>query len=89
MNTWEITILRILDSKNRIVSLKEIFKEIAMRIDLNDGHQEIRFNAPKYHHQIRAHIDDLLDKSELVRISRGTYSITSTGKKRIEGFQNT
>jgi len=83
MNKWEVAILNIIAVSDGTASLKHIYGELPRYIDLTDKHYKITYNAPAYHHQTRAHIDDLLAKEELFRIKRGTYSITMKGRSRI------
>ena len=83
MNIWELTILKIIDSNNGTASLQYIYSKIPVHIDLTANHLERKYNAPMYHHQTRAHVDDLLDREDLKRTGKGVYSITPKGKKRI------
>jgi hypothetical protein len=83
MNKWEIVILKIMAANGGTVSLRNVYDELPNYIDLTTKHCEITYRAPAYHHQTRAHIDDLLDKGELIRTNRGVYSITSKGRLRI------
>lgn len=83
MNIWEIKILEIITSNAGTASLKHIYCKLPQYINLTSKHNEIIYNAPRYHHQTRAHIDDLMDSGYLIRISRGVYSSTSKGQLRI------
>ncbi len=87
MNIWESTILEIVSSNNGVASLQFIYSKIPLHIDLTDHHLEIKFKAPRYHHQTRAHIDDLLDSGDLIRVGRGQYSITEKGKRRLSDLK--
>lgn len=83
MNIWEINILEIINSNAGNASLKHIYCKLPQYINLTSKQNEIIYNAPRYHHQTRAHIDDLMDSGDLIRIGRGIYSITSKGQLRI------
>lgn len=83
MNIWEVTILKIIVSNNGAAPLRHIYCELPKYIKLTKKQNEITYHAPSYHHQTRAHIDDLMDSGDLSRISRGVYSITSKGQLRI------
>lgn len=88
MNRWEISILRIIESNAGSSPLSHVYAEIPRHIDLTDRHREIRYKVPNYHHQTRAHIDDLMDCGDLVRISRGVYSVTSQGLQRLTDMRS-
>jgi hypothetical protein len=83
MSTWEEAILKIIVANRGTAALQHIYSELPRHVRMTDEHYEITFKAPAYHHQTRAHIDDLLDKGELSRTGRGVYSITSRGRSRI------
>ncbi|MBE9511989.1 MAG: hypothetical protein IMY71_14065 [Bacteroidetes bacterium] len=83
MNKWEISILKIIESNAGSAPLRHVYSELPRYINLTNKHREITYKAPNYHHQTRAHIDDLMDSGDLVRISRGIYSVTSQGLSRL------
>jgi hypothetical protein len=83
MNKWEVAILKMIAANDGTASLRHLYGELPSRVDLTDKHYEITYKVPAYHHQTRAHIDDLLDKRELYRTKRGLYSITLKGRSRI------
>lgn len=83
MNKWEVAILKIITANDGTASLKHVYSELPSHVDLTDKHCEIKYKAPTFHHQTRAHVDDLLDKGELSRTKRGVYSITLKGRSRI------
>ena len=83
MNKWEVAILKIIAANDGTASLKHVYGELPSHVDLTDNHYEITYKAPAYHHQTRAHVDDLLDKGELYRTKRGVYSTTLKGRSRI------
>ena len=87
MNRWEITILHIITSNAGSASLKNIYSEIPKYINLTSNHRKIKYNVPNYHHQTRAHIDDLLDSKDIIRVGRGIYTITAHGQSRIENIE--
>ena len=83
MNKWEVAILKIIVANDGTASLRHLYGELPSHVDLTDKHYEITYEAPAYHHQTRAHVDDLLDKEQLSRTKRGVYSITLKGRSRI------
>jgi hypothetical protein len=83
MNTWEIAILKIIAANDGTASLRHVYGQLSSHVNLTDKHYEITYKAPAYHHQTRAHVDDLLDRGELSRTKRGVYSITLKGRSRI------
>lgn len=83
MNKWEVAILKIIAANDGTASLKHVYCELPSHVDLTDNHYEITYKAPAFHHQTRAHVDDLLDKGELCRTKRGVHSITLKGQSRI------
>ena len=83
MNTWEVAILEIIAANDGTASLQHVYGELPRYVELTNNHYEITYNAPAYHHQTRAHVDDLLDRGELSRVERGVYSITLKGRSRI------
>lgn len=86
MGTWEITILKIIAANDGTSSLRHIYSEIPRYIMLTEKHKKIIYRAPAYHHQTRAHVDDLLCNGDLLRTSRGVYSITPQGRLRISNL---
>ena len=84
MNIWEIAILKIIAAHAGTASLNYIYSELPQYINLTPKHKIITYNAPSYHHQTRAHVDDLLDSSDLIRTGRGKYSITPRGRLRFD-----
>ena len=64
MNQWGIAILKTISSHAGTASLKYIYSEHAEYIKLTPKHEEITYKAPNYHHQTRAHVDDLLGSAE-------------------------
>ena len=88
MNKWETSILKIINSNAGSAPLRYVYSELPRYINLTNKHREITYKAPKYHHQTRAHVDDLLDSGDLVRINRGIYSITSQGLSRLGDMCN-
>ena len=83
MNIWEIKILKIISANAGTASLNHIYSELPKYIKLTTQHKKIIFKAPAYHHQTRAHIDDLLDSGDIIRTRRGVYTITPKGRLRI------
>jgi hypothetical protein len=88
MNIWEVSILKIIDANDGSATLKHIYSELPHYIALTIKHEEIKYRVPNYHHQTRAHIDDLMDSGDLVRIGKGTYCLTAKGHLRIGSNDN-
>ena len=88
MNKWEISILKIIESNAGNAPLRHVYSELPRYINLTNKHREIKYKAPKYHHQTRAHVDDLMDSGDLVRISRGIYSVISQGLSRLRDMHS-
>jgi triphosphoribosyl-dephospho-CoA synthetase len=83
MPTWEEAILKIISSKGGSASLEEIYLQIRHYVSLTSRHLVITYGVPAFHHQVRAHVDDLMDKGEVRRTARGVYAITAKGDARI------
>lgn len=83
MNIWEVAILKIIAANEGTASLQNVYDELPKHVKLTNNHYKVTYKVPAYHHQIRAHVDDLLDRGELYRAERGVYSITLKGQSRI------
>jgi len=86
MNVWEIAILKSIKSLGGEAGLKEIYERLpdfkqltekALRVIPKYG------KRPSYHNWVRSYITDLCQNDELKRISRGRYSLSEKGIKRI------
>lgn len=87
MNIWEVAILKTVRSIGGKASLQQIYdileKGNFIRLS-NYDLRETQWNGrPAYQHQVRSHISNLVQAGELSRISRGVYTITENGRKRI------
>lgn len=85
MNVWEIAILRWINSIGDAASLKQMYKRIGKFKELSksDLRTTEHGGRPAYQHQMRSHISNLYQTGEVKRISRGLYSLTANGLKRI------
>lgn len=86
MNTWEIAILKVIQSFNGEAELQQIYNKVPDFIQLTEEHlrrNPMYGNKPNYTHQVRSHISDLCQAGELIRISRGLYILTESGFRRI------
>jgi restriction endonuclease Mrr len=85
MNVWEIAILKCIESYSGKVMLQQIYERLSSFIKLTeDDLRETEWGGrPAYQHQVRSHIVNLCQAGELNRISRGCYSLTDKGRKRI------
>ena len=83
--SWEVAILKCINTLGGKASLTEIYQKIGEFILLNEYHlrKTIWGGRPAYQHQIRSHLSNLCDSGDIYRISRGFYSITAKGHNRI------
>jgi len=87
MNTWEIAVLKSIESLGGKGELKQIYKRLPVSFrPLTKENKKITiWNEPEYQHQIRARVWVLWHKKgELIWISKGCYSLTKKGIKRLE-----
>ena len=89
MDTWEITILKIVKSRGGHANTQEIYNDLEsgdFKI-LNDEHLRKTSHGGRkaYQNQVRSHLSNLSQASDLKWVKRGTYEITDKGLKRIEG----
>ena len=87
MNVWEIAILRCTKSLGGEAELQQIYERLPDFIHLRKKALRIipkYGRRPLYHHWVRSHIKDLCQKDELEWISRGRYSLSEKGIKRID-----
>jgi len=86
MNTWEMAILKSIQSLGGKAGLQQIYKRIPYFNPLTEKHRrETRWGRrPAYQHQARSHISNLRRRGELIRTSRGCYSLTEEGIRRID-----
>lgn len=87
MNIWEIAILKSIDSRGGKADTKEIYTDMKSGdfIKLNENHLQttIYGGRPAYQHQVRSHLSNLIEAGDIQKVSRGAYSITARGRKRI------
>ena len=85
MNVWEIAILRCIKELGGVANLNQIYGKIGNFIDLKKSHirETVYGGRPAFQHQVRSHITNLCQESELRWEARGRYSITDKGLKRI------
>lgn len=88
MNTWEIAILKSINSLGGEASLQEIYKEIPNFKELTEKHLRPLVSANDriaYEQSVRSFISNLKEAGELKSIQRqrGRYSLTEKGLKRI------
>ena len=90
MNVWEIAILKTIKSLGGEAELQRIYERLHDFIKLTEEHlKETKWGGREaYQHQVRSHITNLYETGELVRISRGRYSLTQKGQKRIISLNN-
>ena len=89
MNTWEIAVLKSIESLGGKAELKQIYEKFFSKSSFRPLTEENKritiWNEPEYQHQIRARVWVLWHKKdELICISKGCYSLTRKGIERIE-----
>ena len=86
MNVWETAILRSIKSLGGEAELQQIYGKVSDFRQLTEENlRETKWGGrPAYQHQVRSHITNLWQAGELIRISRGRYSLTEKGTKRTE-----
>ena len=86
MNVWEIVILKSVRSLGGKAGLQQIYKELPDSIVLNEKNlRKSKWGEyPAYQDDVRSHIANLCQVGELTWISRGRYSLTERGIKRVD-----
>lgn len=85
MNIWEIAILECMSSIGEVASLPQLYKNISNFKPLTekDLKETEHGGRPAYQHQMRSHMSNLYQAGDIKRVSRGCYSLTDNGRKRI------
>jgi len=87
MNIWELAILKSISSRGGKADTKSIYVDLTSGkfINLEDKHllSTVHGGRPAYQHQVRSHLSNLKQTGNLTKVSRGIYSITDSGRKRI------
>jgi hypothetical protein len=69
-------IRRSLEGANTALKLEKIYDLVEENYLLSDMQKEFtRYKEPRFHHETRAIINQLVEKGEIIRVSRGTYKI--------------
>lgn len=89
MNTWEIAILKSIESLGGKAELQQIYEKFpepnGFRPLTEENKRITIWNEPEYQHQIRVRVWVLWHKKgELTQIVRGDYFLTKKGIERIE-----
>jgi len=88
MNVWEIAILRIIKAKGGQATTQEIYSELEsgkfLTLTADDLRVTIYGGRPAYQHQVRSHLSNLRQSGDLKWVSRGKYSLTKKGRRRIQ-----
>lgn len=73
--TWEEAILNVLRNHYpNAVTLQTIYSEVKQFKKLTEYHFEItKYSELRYHHHVRAYIENLVKKGKIERIVRGMY----------------
>ena len=80
---WELSILQCINSLGGRSCLKGIYDKISDFVELTEDHRKEEYGRPAYHNQIRSHITNLCQSGEITKISRGCYSLTEKGQKKV------
>jgi len=83
MNVWEIAILKSIKSLGGKAELQQIYNRLFNFKKMTKKHLRITYGRPAYQNQVRKHITNLCRAGELIWISRGRYSLTEKGTRRI------
>jgi hypothetical protein len=85
MNTWELAILRTIAEAGGELDLQGIYRGVGGFIRLSGEHLQLTAwsGRPAYHHQVRSHISNLCQVTQLRSVARARYVITSAGRSRI------
>lgn len=86
MNTWELAILKTIDSLGGVADLQEIYQRIGRFRDLTAGNLASTRHGGRqaYEHGIRSYASELLRSGFLSRVSRGRYRLTPISKQMLE-----
>ncbi|MEA2063054.1 MAG: hypothetical protein U9P14_05100 [Gemmatimonadota bacterium] len=87
MNIWEIAILRSVEYLGGEANTQDIYRVLEngrfIELSPNDLLKTKWGERPAYQHQVRSHFSNLVDSGDLIRVSRGEYSLTKEGLNRI------
>ena len=88
MNVWDIAILKSIKAKGAQATTKEIYLELEsgdfLTLTADVLRETIYGGRPAYQHQVRSHLSNLKQSGDLKWVSRGKYSLTEKGRRRIE-----
>lgn len=88
MNVWEIVILKSIDYRGGEADTQQIYTDMESGafIALTEKHLRVTKygDRPAYQHQVRSHLSNLTKSKDIQKVSRGVYSITAKGMKRIQ-----
>jgi hypothetical protein len=64
----------LLADANTALKLNQIYAGVEKKISLSVGQKEFtRYGEPRFHHEVRAIINQLMQNGEITRVSRGKY----------------
>ncbi len=88
MNVWEIAILKSIDYRGGEADTQQIYTDMEsgafIALNENDLRTTKYGGRPAYQHQVRSHLSNLTQAGDIQKVSRGVYSITAKGMKRIQ-----
>ena len=85
MFRWDFAILQIINDLGGDGCLQEIYARLEefYELSVDDLRETVYSGRPAYQHQVRSFVSKLWrKKGYLVRLERGCYSLTETGRKR-------
>ena len=73
------TVRKLFTDANAALKVGEIYDAVEENYSLSVKQRELtRYDEPLFHHEIRAIINDLVQKGEIIRVSRGKYKKLET-----------
>ncbi len=65
---------RLFADANDSISIGKIYDEVEENFPISEYQKEItRYHEPRFHHEIRAIVNQLMQNGEIIRIERGKY----------------
>jgi hypothetical protein len=87
MNVWEIAILKSIDYRGGEADTQQIYTDMESGTFISLNGNDLRTtkygDRPAYQHQVRSHLSNLTQSKNIQKVSRGVYSITAKGMRRI------
>lgn len=87
MNVWEIAILKSIEHRGGEADTQQIYTDMESGAFITLTENDLRITKYggrlAYQHQVRSHLSNLTQSKDIHKVSRGVYSITAKGMKRI------